>query len=564
MQERTEFEPTVPQAIKWYWWLVMLSALAGAALGFLTSALFLNSSEAVATVLIEDPSSSRVFDTEPATRPERYLASQVAILESPEMAQEAMDLEPSPGLSTSQVLEARNITADSETDLIEISFSDPDREVAVGYANAYARAYEIYREEVTRNDFEAAIAELDSSIRELDQEIAAIDVELEAGPSIAGEGTGPQIDEAILLETRRDILDRRSQLVVRRDQLRVDAALTSTGIVAVSEAIEAEQSVSTQRVVAIVAVLGVLGGVTAAYGLAVRNRRFGHRSEPELVLDVPGLAEIPELRSKHLIPVLDSPTSSEAEAFRFAASAIGARLVQPESVPESEVSTSITITSALPGEGKTIVTVNVGLSVATKGKAVLLIDGDFDDPSLTRMMVRDMQGGVLGLADIVGDMQGVLGLTDIVEGQAAFGEVVVPIGLGSDHHVDVLTKGTLDITPTDFFNSPTAQKLISAIRLRYDYVLIDAPSLLHTSYTTALASLTDSVITVIPHNGLVSTQVEVLQRLELVRAKLIGYVYNRGARTVSDVSWRTRRKLIKHRKRPSLTIEQSRVPLGLQ
>lgn len=518
-----------------YWWIVVLVALSGGVVGLFLATTVFNDSRATTTILIEDPNASQVFNTGRAVQPERYLASQVAILESPEMTRAVEDAARG-GLSRQDIVESRTISANREDDLIEIEFVHPEPDVAVEYANAYGRAYEMYREEVTAETFNSAISELEASIETVEQELAAIDVMIEAGTS--GEQMSP-IEQEILLETRREIVERHSQLVTRLDQLRVDAALTSTGITAVSEATDAALTVGRARITGIVGVLGAVGGLTMAYVLALRNRRFGHRSEPETILGVPGLAEIPELPSKRLMPVSEDPTSPAAEAFRFAASAITAQLSRPEESADS-ARNSVTITSALPDAGKTVVAVNVGMSVATRGKSVVLIDGNFNDRSLTRMLAENSRNH-LGITDIVGNTsltrtvvensRNHLGITDVVEGRCAYADAVVEVNFGEGGHIDLLTRGSIDISPDDFFNSSVTQKMLNTIRMRYDYVIVDAPALLDVSYTSSIADLTDAVITVIPHHSLVSLQSEVLKRLEIVGATLKGYVYTRASRT---------------------------------
>ena len=311
-------------------------------------------------------------------------------------------------------------------------------------------------------------------------------------------------------------MDRRSQLVVRRDQLQVDQALASSGVVAFSPATEAERATSTSRVVGVGAILGALLGVALAYGLALRNRRFGHRSEPELVTNWPMLAEVPRFGGNgplDLLPVLNDPVSPAAEAFRFASSAIVARMNQAE-VQVGQKQQVAAFTSAVVGDGKTVVSMNAGLSAATRGKSVLIVDGDFGDPTLTRLLVGE-------------DAQRV-GITNLVESTALLKEMVVPVSLGSGHHVDVLTRGTINIPASDFFSSSETRELFRLLRTRYDYILIDAPPLLQVSYTTNVVALADAIVAVIPHDGRVAVTQEFQNRAQLIDAPVLGYIYNKA------------------------------------
>lgn len=553
MEERSTLEPSIPEASRLYWRVVLITVLAAALLGVLLATLVFNDSKASASILIEDPSGSNVFNTDAALDPERYLASQAAILESSDMAQAVADIQGSTDLTVREILESRTIVTSPEVDIIGIEFVHPDPQRAIDYANSFGKAYEDYRIRTTESGFAAAIAGVDASIQIVDEELMAVDAEIEAmivvpgGEELASElgdavegflrnptniSSPERVDEVLSqlqtiqviralesqdpaftlqLERRSDVVDRRSQLVVRRDQLNTDAALASIGIVGFSDSTEAEPSVGLTRVVIAMALLGAIAGVSLAYGLALRNRRFGHRSDPESILGVPMLAEIPEFANMRAIPVKDDPTSPHAEAFRFAATAITARLSQFGTEAESE-SYSLTVTSALPGEGKTTVAVNVALSLVSSGKRVLVIDGDFEGQSLTRLVTPD-----------VGSSPGV---TELLEGTVHLNDVVLHLSLDAGHQVDVLPRGSTGITATDFFGSPFLGPLLNALKTGYDYVIFDGPALLHASYVTYLASHSDAVVTVAPHNGLASSQQEVAKRLAVVGADLVGYIYN--------------------------------------
>ena len=189
-----------------------------------------------------------------------------------------------------------------------------------------------------RIPFDSAIEQFDSSIKTVDEELANITAQISELRASGGEGATdldaqvqaatqrlleilaqgtvddtqvqPILDQlqtlqliqalrgddpvlASLIESRNQALERRSQLALRRDQLRVDSALTSTGISVISPAREAGQALSLPRALLIGLLLGTVIGAVVAFAFASRSKRFLHRSEPELVLNAPLLAEIP-------------------------------------------------------------------------------------------------------------------------------------------------------------------------------------------------------------------------------------------------------------------------------
>jgi Mrp family chromosome partitioning ATPase len=426
--------------------------------------------------------------------------------------------------------------------------------VAVEYANAYLQAYRTYREVATASSYDSAIAGLDESIDAIDGELAELNAEIEmlSGLPRATEleqqleaeindflSIAPNAESAAQLETlldqlqtlqiirslqsqdpslgilidrRRELNDRIAELVQRRDELAVNAALTSNGIVATSEATEADKTVGSSTVVAVGVLLGGIGGMVLTFGLSVRNRRFLHKGEPELLLDMYLLAEVPRLGSfgqGDLLPVLHQPASRAAESFRFAAGAIDAKIGRPEFSTRH----SIAITSAREGDGKTVFTANAGLAAAASGRRVLLVDTDFENASLSRLLI--------------GDASNHKGITNIVQENLGIRNAVVQVEVGKGHRLDVLTPGTLSISPIDFFNSIATIEFFLSLNDMYDLVLFDTPALLEVSYASNLATFADGVVAVIPHKGRVVIQQELSDRLELIGVDTVGYIYNR-------------------------------------
>ncbi len=65
--------------------------------------------------------------------------------------------------------------------------------------------------------------------------------------------------------------------------------------------------------------------------------------------------------------------------------------------------TSVLVTSAGPGEGKTSITANLGWTVARQGKSVVLVDCDLRRPSLSRVING---GSARGITELIADLLG--------------------------------------------------------------------------------------------------------------------------------------------------------------
>jgi succinoglycan biosynthesis transport protein ExoP len=152
----------------------------------------------------------------------------------------------------------------------------------------------------------------------------------------------------------------------------------------------------------------------------------------------------------------------------------------------------VTITSPSAGDGKSFVTVNLALSFAQAGYRTLLIDGD------TR---RGVQHRVLGAAPRSG-------LVEALAGTAALGDVIQ----ATEHPgLSLISAGASDERAPELLAGPQFTEALTALRSRFDVILVDSPP---------LAAGVDALIL-----GAVTTDLLLVLRtgatdLDLARAKL--------------------------------------------
>ena len=115
------------------------------------------------------------------------------------------------------------------------------------------------------------------------------------------------------------------------------------------------------------------------------------------------------------------------------------------------------ITSMHAGSGKTFISLNLALTLAIKGRRVLLIDGDIRRASTSRILGNRE----LGLADYLGEkVDDVASLIYQVEDHPSF---------------SVLPVGTTPPNPTELLSGSRLQQLLQELRPHYDFILIDCP-----------------------------------------------------------------------------------------
>ncbi len=518
-QERssTAVEPTIPRAIWSHRWMVLGAVIAGCYLGAMVTVLQPDRWKATASLVVEDPRASALFELGSEQRPERYAENQVEILRSPVVAQRAAELLagsfPDADLNTEAVEDARSIDGQLDSDLVEITFAANDPDLAMGGADALTAAYqEVSRTEAARS-YAFALQQLEDSIAAGQQEVANIQssitelggddarAELEAlfesslgdladlqSRLLAGEldedilgelsrlerqfstlqlvvGIESQLPTiGALLEEQSEAIRRLSDLIARRDQLTVDSEIAGSGVVFLSPALEAEPAgIRLWQAVLIGGMAGGLIGATVAFGLTLRRRRFfGSRAEPEQTLEAPLVAAVPDFDMEGLpgeIPVVQAPASAAAEAFRFAAATLNIPTVNGRELVIGGTG-SIAVVSADPGDGRSVVAANIALAAAREGKRVLVVDADFQDQRVVQLLAPRSAGGP--------------GLTDVVFGDAAIDEAARPLRLQDDTVIRVLGRGRLPVAPNEFFHSPGVARCFAELQASFDLVVIDA------------------------------------------------------------------------------------------
>lgn len=176
---------------------------------------------------------------------------------------------------------------------------------------------------------------------------------------------------------------------------------------------------------------------------------------------------------------------------------------------------SIVVTSSRGGEGKSVTTTNLALTLAESGVSVCLVDGDLRRPSVA---------SYLGL-------EGAVGLTTVLIGQAELDDVLQD---GGHPRLAVLTSGQIPPNPSEMLASEAMQELLTELTERYDVVLVDSAPLLPVTDAAVLSKSTDGVLLVVGSGIATRDQVAAsLSKLETIGSRLLGVVLNRTTRTLA-------------------------------
>ena len=182
------------------------------------------------------------------------------------------------------------------------------------------------------------------------------------------------------------------------------------------------------------------------------------------------------------------------------------RFVNVDTPPRSFI-----VTSAVPGEGKSTVSLSLARAMADAGSPVILIDADLRRPTVAKKLKLDAK----------------VGLTQVLAGQVEIANAVHQLG---DSNLFVLPAGRIPPNPSELLGSDKMRQLIKELSEEF-IVVVDVPPLLPVTDASLLSHSVDGVILVGSIGRSHREQMtEASSILKKVNANLFGLVLNRAPR----------------------------------
>lgn len=181
------------------------------------------------------------------------------------------------------------------------------------------------------------------------------------------------------------------------------------------------------------------------------------------------IGEIPSLVKGQDELVKLNDLSPIAEAFRILITNMNFML------PKKKDAKIVFVTSTVKGEGKTFVSVNLSLTLATPSKRVIIIGSDIRNPQLQRY--NPARKGLLGLTEYLYDTK--TQLKDIVH-VSTF-----------NPYLDVIYSGSIPPNPTELLTNGRYEILLEELKDKYDYIILDTAPLMLVTDTFLFAETAD-------------------------------------------------------------------------
>jgi non-specific protein-tyrosine kinase len=176
--------------------------------------------------------------------------------------------------------------------------------------------------------------------------------------------------------------------------------------------------------------------------------------------------------------------------------------------------TSVVITSARPGEGKSCTAANLAIALASSEKHVLLVDADMRNPGQYRLFGKPLSGG---LSDL------------IIQPQANSIARLLGMHATDFANLSLLTSGTIPPNPAELLESARARRLFTAFAEDQDLLVIDTPPAGVVSDPLSIAAHASATILVVEAGKTsVSQAATALRSLRDVGATVVGVVLNKA------------------------------------
>lgn len=228
--------------------------------------------------------------------------------------------------------------------------------------------------------------------------------------------------------------------------------------------------------------MGTLLGLGLSLAFAFTRNYFDHSVKSPDEIEAKGysvLSWIPAIEEIKANPtpanefiVASKPKSPPSEAFK----ALRTR-VQYSKLEETPIKT-ILLTSSVPSEGKTTISINLAGSLAQMNKKVLLLDCDLRKPRVHTVFEYDRYPG----------------LSDYLFSNASLEEITRKSKVDN---LFVITSGTIPPNPSELLGSKQMMDFLNLMKSKYDFVIIDSPPFISVTDAEILFRITDGTILVL-------------------------------------------------------------------
>lgn len=189
------------------------------------------------------------------------------------------------------------------------------------------------------------------------------------------------------------------------------------------------------------------------------------------MVELPVAGSIPHNSEHSRNVVFDSPNSSIAESFRLLRSRM-------QFFTKEARSSVIIVTSAMPGDGKTFISINLASAYSLLGKKTVLVGFDLRKPKIIKEFNLDNSRGVSTW------LIGTDNLKDIIQ-------------TTSYENLSIITAGPIPPNPSELTALEKTHELFRLLKEKFEYIIIDSSPIGVVSDTFYLTPVADACLLVV-------------------------------------------------------------------
>ncbi|GMV43292.1 MAG: hypothetical protein AMXMBFR64_50080 [Myxococcales bacterium] len=266
--------------------------------------------------------------------------------------------------------------------------------------------------------------------------------------------------------------------------------------------------------VALGMLLGLFGGITLAFFVEFMDNTVKSRLDIEQVAQVTFLGMVPTIRTdkrhrrheeafegKKELYVHYRPKSTVAELSRTIRTNLLFML------PGGKLRTFV-VTSPGPQEGKTTISINLGITMAASGGRVVLIDTDMRRPKLHTSF----------------DAPSDVGVSNYLVGKDPITRFVIPTEVPG---LDLIPCGPCPPNPAELLHTERFRELIAELEQHYETIIFDSPPIIAVTDAIVIGTQVDGVVLVAKSGKTTKeTLLHARNSLAAVNARILGCVLN--------------------------------------